>query len=123
MVSGMTTQRRAVGAYGERVAARHLQDQGLVLLSRNWRCADGELDLVLRDGDEIVFCEVKTRRGNRFGAPAEAVDQRKVRRLRHLAVRWMSETGTRPYAVRFDVVEVLPQLRGASRVEHIRSAF
>ena len=119
----MTTQRRAVGAYGERVAARHLQDQGFVVLSRNWRCADGELDLVLRDGEEIVFCEVKTRRGDTFGSPAEAVDHRKVRRLRHLAVCWMTATGVRAHAIRFDVVEVLPQRRGASRVAHIRAAF
>jgi len=119
----MTRQRRAVGAYGERIAARHLQDQGFVVLSRNWRCADGELDLVLRDGEEVVFCEVKTRRGTRFGTPSEAVDHRKVRRLRQLAVRWMAETGVRPHGIRFDVVEVLPQPRGATRVVHIRAAF
>jgi len=119
----MTTQRRAIGAYGERVAARHLQDQGLVILQRNWRCPDGELDLVLRDGDEIVFCEVKTRNGGLFGTPAEAVDSRKVRKLRLLAGRWLAETGIHGDGIRFDVVEVLPQRRGATRVAHIRSAF
>jgi putative endonuclease len=119
----MTTQRQAVGAYGERLAARHLQDQGLEILHRNWRCPDGELDLILRDGDDIVFCEVKTRRGARFGTPAEAVGARKVRKLRHLAFRWLAETGIHADGIRFDVVEVLPQRRGATRVEHIRSAF
>ena len=119
----MTTQRRAIGAYGERLAARHLQEQGLVILYRNWRCSDGELDLVLRDGDDLVFCEVKTRCGGLFGTPAEAVGPRKVRKLRHLAVRWLAETGIRTDAIRFDVVEVLPQRRGATRVVHIRSAF
>jgi putative endonuclease len=119
----MTTERRAVGAYGERVAARHLQDQGLVVLNRNWRCPDGEVDLVLRDGDDIVFCEVKTRRDDRFGTPAEAVVPRKVRKLRQLANRWLAESGVRPREIRFDVVEVLPQPRGATRVAHIRSAF
>ncbi|HET6482587.1 MAG TPA: YraN family protein [Actinoplanes sp.] len=119
----MTTQRRAVGAYGERVAAQHLQEQGLVILDRNWRCADGEVDLVLRDGDDIVFCEVKTRRGDRFGPPAAAVTYRKVRKLRQLALRWLAETAVRPREIRFDVVEVLAQPQGASQITHIRSAF
>jgi putative endonuclease len=119
----MTTERRAVGAYGERVAARHLQDQGLVLLARNWRCPDGEVDLVLRDGDDIVFCEVKTRRGDQFGTPAEAIGLRKIRKLRQLANRWLAESGIQPGGIRFDVVEVRPQHRGATRVAHIRSAF
>jgi putative endonuclease len=119
----MTTQRRAVGAYGERLAARYLQDQGLVILDRNWRCPEGEVDLILRDGDEVVFCEVKTRRGGGYGSPAEAIDRRKVRKLRGLAARWLAESGVRPRAVRFDVVEVRPQPHGATRVEHIPSAF
>lgn len=119
----MTTERQAIGAYGERVAAEHLQEQGLVILHRNWRCPDGEIDLVLRDGDELVFCEVKTRRGARFGTPAEAVDGRKVRKLRQLANRWLAETHIHAKVVRFDVVEVLPQPHGEPRVEHLRSAF
>ncbi|MBW6437915.1 YraN family protein [Actinoplanes hulinensis] len=119
----MTTQRRAVGAYGERLAARHLQDSGLILLQRNWRCSDGEVDLILRDGDDLVFCEVKTRRTATFGPPAAAVGHRKVRRLRRLAARWLTETGVRGGSVRFDVVEVMPQPRGATRLVHIRAAF
>ncbi|MGK5678715.1 YraN family protein [Actinoplanes sp. URMC 104] len=119
----MTTQRQAVGAYGEKVAARHLQEQGLVVLDRNWRCPDGEVDLVLRDGDDIVFCEVKTRRGGGFGTPAAAVTYRKVRKLRQLAVRWLAEAGVRPHEIRFDVVEVLVPPRGAGSVTHIRAAF
>jgi putative endonuclease len=119
----MTTERRAVGAYGERVAARHLREQGLVVLDQNWRCPDGEVDLVLRDGDDIVFCEVKTRRSDLFGTPAEAVGPRKIRKLRQLAHRWLAERGVHPREIRFDVVEVLPQRRGATRVAHIRSAF
>jgi putative endonuclease len=119
----MTTQRRAIGAYGELRAARYLQERGLKVLARNWRCADGELDLILRDGDAVVFCEVKTRRTATFGPPAAAVDPRKVHKLRQLAVRWLAESGTRAPQIRFDVVEVLPQPRGATRVVHIRAAF
>jgi len=119
----MTTQRRAVGAYGERLAERHLCDQGMVVLARNWRCAEGEIDLVLRDREDVVFCEVKTRRGDRFGTPAEAIGRAKVRRLRRLAARWLEQTTVRPHEIRFDVVAVLPQPRGATVVEHVRAAF
>ncbi|GAA2622993.1 YraN family protein [Paractinoplanes durhamensis] len=119
----MTTERRAVGAYGEQVAAQHLQALGLVILYRNWRCSAGEVDLVLRDGDDIVFCEVKTRRGTAYGTPAEAVGYRKVRKLRELAGHWLAETGLHPRNIRFDVVEVFPQQRGPARVEHISAAF
>jgi putative endonuclease len=119
----MTSQRRAVGAYGERMAEQHLREQGLVVLARNWRCAEGEVDLILRDGDDVVFCEVKTRRGDRYGTPAEAIRPAKVRRLRRLAARWLAETSVRPHEIRFDVVAVLPQPRGATVVEHVRAAF
>ena len=119
----MTIQRRAVGAYGERLAERHLVAQGLVVLARNWRCAEGEVDLILRDGENVVFCEVKTRRGDAYGTPAEAIGPVKVRRLRRLAVLWLTQSGVRPQEVRFDVVSVLPQPRGATKIEHLRAAF
>jgi len=119
----MTNLRRAVGAYGERVAERYLTEAGLIVLDRNWRCAEGEIDLVLRDGPDLVFCEVKTRRGGAYGRPAEAIRPAKVRRLRRLATLWLARADVHPRDVRFDVVEVLPQLRGASQVEHIRAAF
>jgi putative endonuclease len=113
----------AVGGYGERVAARHLAEAGFVVLDRNWRCPHGELDIVARDGSTLVFCEVKTRRGDRFGAPAEALVAAKVRRLRQLAGLWIAGSGLRPAAIRFDVVSVRPQRAGAARVEHLRGAF
>jgi putative endonuclease len=113
----------AVGAYGERVAARHLADAGLVVLDRNWRCADGELDIVARDGQTLVFCEVKTRRGDAFGPPAEAVVPAKVRRLRRLATHWITASGLHPAEIRFDVLSIHPQDSGAARVEHLRGAF
>ena len=120
---GMTRAKDAVGAYGERVAVAHLVAEGMVLLDRNWRGRTGEIDVVLREGAAVVFCEVKTRRSNRFGAPAEAVVATKIRRLRRLAAQWLDETGVRPAEVRFDVVSVLPQPAGAARVEHVRGAF
>jgi putative endonuclease len=119
----MTRQRQAVGAYGERLASQYLQAAGLVVLARNWRCGEGEVDLILRDGDDLVFCEVKTRRTGAYGTPAEAVGAAKVRRLRRIAACWLAESAVRPREVRFDVVSVLPQPRGASVVEHVRAAF
>jgi putative endonuclease len=119
----MTTARQAVGAYGERVAERHLVADGLVVIARNWRCRTGEIDLILRDGDDLVFCEVKTRRGDRYGTPAEAVVPAKARRLRRLAAQWLAQSPLHPREVRFDVVSVFPQDGGAARVEHLRGAF
>ena len=77
----MTTsrQRMATGGYGEASAARHLVEQGMVVLDRNWRCEQGEIDLVLRDGEVLVFCEVKTRASAAYGAPLEAVTPTKAR--------------------------------------------
>lgn len=119
----MTHVTRAVGAYGERLAARYLTRAGLVVLDRNWRCPYGEIDIIARDGDVVVFCEVKTRRGVTHGTPAEAVDGRKVVRLRRLAAEWLAHATVRPREVRFDLVAVISPRQGAPRVEHVRGAF
>jgi putative endonuclease len=119
-VIGMTKERQAVGAYGERLASQYLEAAGLVVLARNWRCGEGEVDLILLDGDDVVF---KTRRSRLFGTPAEAVGVAKVRRLRRVAARWLTQSSLHPREIRFDVVSVLPQTRGAAMVEHLRAAF
>jgi putative endonuclease len=110
----------ALGRYGERVAARHLTARGMVVLDRNWRCDAGEIDLVLREGDVLVFCEVKTRTGTAYGHPLEAVDVVKTDRLVRLAERWMEERNVVAADVRFDMVGVVRALRGAAAVEHVR---
>ena len=110
-----------VGRYGEDVAARHLAEQGLVVLQRNWRCELGEIDIVARDGSCLVVCEVKTRRSSACGHPVEAVTARKAARLRRLAARWVVESGLHPPEVRIDVVSVLRPPRGAAVVEHLRA--
>jgi putative endonuclease len=112
--------RQALGAYGESVAARHLVEQGLVLLDRNWRCDAGEIDLVLRDGAVLVVCEVKTRTSTAYGAPHEAITDAKLDRLRRLAVCWQAEHGLAVPDVRIDLVAVLRPRRGAAEVEHVR---
>jgi putative endonuclease len=116
-------EKDAVGAYGEHVAVRHLEAAGMVVLDRNWRCRDGEIDVIARDGETLVFCEVKTRRGTAYGTPAAAVVPAKVRRLRRLALRWLSESGLHPRDLRFDVVAVLAPRQGGADVEHLRGVF
>jgi putative endonuclease len=112
-----------VGKYGERVALQHLEDAGFEILARNWRCPDGEIDIVARDRDVLVICEVKTRSGVGFGLPAEAITRKKADRLRLLACRWLQQHPAGGADVRFDVVSVLRAQRGAAVVEHLRAAF
>ena len=112
-------RRNALGRYGERVAARHLTEQGMVVLDRNWRCDAGEIDLVLRDGDVLVVCEVKTRSSDACGSPHEAVGPVKLERLHRLALLWADEHRVRPAELRIDLVAVHRPRRGAARLEHV----
>ena len=114
----MADPRRVLGADGEARAAAWYVAQGYTVVCRNWRCREGELDLVVRRGRELVFVEVKTRTTDRFGIPAEAVTVAKQRRLRSLAARYLSDTGTRAGTLRFDVVAIL-----AGDLQVIEAAF
>ncbi|MBV8386695.1 MAG: YraN family protein [Acidimicrobiia bacterium] len=115
----MTQARRALGASGEQLAADWYLRNGYEVVARNWRCRDGELDLVVRRGRAFVFCEVKTRTSDMFGVPAEAVTRQKQMRLRHLAARWLDDhAGVRATEIRFDVASVL-----AGRLEIVQGAF
>ena len=118
--SATAARRQALGAYGERLAERHLCAQEMVVLDRNWRCDEGEIDLVLRDGPVLVVCEVKTRSGVACGTPHEAVTEVKLDRLRRLAERWAAAHGLRPPEVRIDLVAVLRPPRGPSDLDHVR---
>ena len=113
----------AVGKYGERVALQHLEDAGFEILASNWRCPDGEIDIVARDRGVLVICEVKTRSGLGYGLPAEAITREKAQRLRLLARRWLEQHPAKGADVRFDVVSVVRAQRGAAVVEHLRAAF
>ena len=108
----------AVGRYGENVAASYLARAGWQMLDRNWRGPAGELDIVALQGTELVVVEVKTRSGDGFGHPAEAVTARKLARLRRLAAQWLDAHDLRPTSVRIDVIAVRTSPCGAARVEH-----
>jgi putative endonuclease len=115
--------RRAVGAAGEDAVARWYSESGYSVLARNWRVREGEIDLVVRSGATIVFCEVKTRRSVAFGTPAEAVTPRKQARVRKLAVRWLGDNHSRAEVLRFDVASVRPDGRGGWIVDVLEAAF
>ncbi len=115
----MTAARQRLGRSGETLAAEWYEARGYDVLARNWRCAQGELDLVVARGSVVVFSEVKARTSDRFGTPAEAVTPAKQARIRRLAARWMAEAGAgRRGTVRFDVAAVTD-----GRVEVVEGAF
>lgn len=96
-----------LGSTGEALAAQWYVTRGYRVLDRNWRCRQGELDLVVARGHEVVICEVKTRRSTAFGTPAEAVGPAKRIRLRRLAAEWLAQSGIRAESFRIDVASVI----------------
>ena len=114
-----------LGRRGEKLAAEYLQDQGLKILARNWRCAEGELDIVATDGvATVIFCEVKTRSGTGFGTPVEAVTRGKRRRIRRLSYLWLTSQPLESWPDRrFDVIGILMRPGAAPQLRHVRSAF
>ncbi len=114
--------RPALGRQGEDAAADLYMRTGFRVVDRNYRCRAGELDLVVSDGRVLVFCEVKTRRSDRWGDPSEAVGFKKQQRIRRLAAAWLAERGSPRLTVRFDVVSVLVTDQKVT-VEHIPDAF
>ena len=114
--------RTLFGREGEDAASAFYRDLGYEVVERNYRSGRGEIDLVARRGETLVFCEVKSRRSDRWGAPAEAVDGLKQARLRKLAAAWMAERRPGYAEVRFDVVSVIVR-DGKTDVNHIPDAF
>lgn len=117
------TAHLALGRRGEDVAARYLVDQGIVLLDRNWRCREGELDIIGTDGTTLLVYEVKTRSGLGYGAPAESITRDKIARIRRLTSQWLSEHNVRWCTVRFDVISILWRPGEPPEVRHIPRAF
>ncbi|CAN5247123.1 YraN family protein [soil metagenome] len=116
----MTVARQRLGAIGEDRAAHWYAHQGYEVLARNWRCRDGEIDLICARHRRLVICEVKTRSSLAFGHPAEAVTAAKAHKVRSLAAQWLAagEAPFPPREIRFDVAAVLPD-----EVSVIEAAF
>jgi putative endonuclease len=117
--AAVTQARRSLGQEGERAVAEWYVERGYDVVAQNWRCRDGELDLIVRQARLYVFCEVKARTSTAFGAPVEAVTRDKQARIRRLAARWLDhEAPLRPLSIRFDVASVLGGV-----IEVIEGAF
>ncbi|HEY9069119.1 MAG TPA: YraN family protein [Candidatus Ozemobacteraceae bacterium] len=120
----MTDGRHLLGAWGEAAAARFLEEKGFVILERNVRTRYGELDLVARDGDVLVFVEVRTKSHTVFGHPFETIDRRKIHKLQGMA-RWYLQARSLGSGVtcRFDAVAVVGTPETACSIEHLRNVI
>jgi putative endonuclease len=115
-----TRAKDVLGRDGEQAAVEYLEKQGFRILDRNWRCAEGELDIVAVDRRVFVAVEVKTRSSTRFGTPLEAVGRAKQLRLRRLAVTWLNAHGVHFEQVRVDVVGLMYEGTGGYTIRHVR---
>jgi putative endonuclease len=109
-----------LGRRGEDLAAGYLEAQGMRVVDRNWRCPDGEIDIVALDGDALVIAEVKTRTSLAFGHPFEAVGPDKLARLHRLAAAWCRDHELRMPLRRVDVIAVLDDGAGGPSIEHLK---
>ncbi len=109
-----------LGRRGEQLAAGYLESQGMLVVERNWRCRDGEIDIVALDGDALVIAEVKTRRSMDYGHPFEAVGTAKLARLHRLAAAWCRDKELRMPLRRIDVLAVLDDGVSEPLVEHLK---
>lgn len=108
-----------LGRHGEQLAAEYLERAGMRVLDRNWRCAEGEVDIVAAQRQVLVVCEVKTRSSDRYGTPLEAITRQKQRRLRRLAICWVVAHGVLFDEIRIDAVGVLRASSGEFTVTHV----
>lgn len=111
------------GRIGEAAARKHLQKMGMRFLTANFAGPDGEIDLVFRDGECLVFVEVKSRSDGGWTRPAEAVDERKRRALRRTAAHYLGRLRDSRVRFRFDIVEVMLEVGRVGEVRHLPDAF
>ncbi|GAA4031100.1 YraN family protein [Arthrobacter methylotrophus] len=109
-----------LGQHGEALAVGFLETQGMRIVDRNWRCSEGEIDIVALDGDTLVIAEVKTRKNLAYGHPFEAVGAAKLARLHRLALSWCRDHELRASRRRVDVVGIIDDGVGEPRLEHLR---
>jgi putative endonuclease len=116
--------RKETGAWGEAIAARHLEAKGYVVLARNWRHGHGELDLIAEHGGVIVFVEVRARHGEAYGAPEETLGPAKRAKLMVTAQAWLSVNERLESPARLDVIAIDLNARNeVARITHYENAF
>lgn len=116
-------RRKTLGSRGESVAARYLRKKGYKILLSNFHAAGAEIDLVARDGDQLVFVEVKTRRSNAINEPYRQVNHHKRRNITRAARAYLAHYKERTPSARFDVVSIVWPESGEPEIEHLVSAF
>ncbi|CAH0134482.1 hypothetical protein SRABI83_00310 [Arthrobacter sp. Bi83] len=109
-----------LGRRGEELAAEYLESMGMLIVERNWRCPDGEIDIVALDGDVLVIAEVKTRRSLAYGHPFEAVGAEKLARLHRLGSAWCRDRELRMPLRRVDVIAVVDDGVCPPTLEHLK---
>ncbi len=119
----MSDPRHELGRAGERLAERHLRRLGYTILARHYNTPVGELDLVMRDRDTLVFVEVKTRGDRKFAEPEDAITREKRRRLTRTAQWYLAHTGWAERPCRFDVVTIILPPDGEPEIRHLLDAF
>lgn len=119
----MTEKSKRLGERGEDAAAAYLDRSGLTVVERNWRCPSGEIDIVALDGEVLVLCEVKTRKGVGKGTPEEAITPAKQKRYKRLAAAYLQAEELESVEVRFDVITLLVLAEDRALLRHHRAAF
>jgi len=119
----LTKERITLGKKGEDLAVSHLKKQGIKVILRNYRQKSGEIDIIARDGDFLVFVEVKTRRSLAFGSPFEAVTHKKQAQITRVAMEYISRNNISLQACRFDVVSIVMSQARTVQIEHQKNAF
>jgi putative endonuclease len=112
-----------LGRLGEELAAQYLESLGLVLLCRNWRCREGELDIIATDGHRLVVAEVKTRSSDDFGTPADAMTPAKIRKIKAATNAWLRNFSVPWCEISYDLVAIWWPATGAPQLQHRRGAF
>lgn len=119
----MVNLRQILGKKGEKQAARYLKKKGYKVVTANYRCKYGEIDLIARDADILIFVEVKTRTSSDFGVPAAAVDYRKQQQISKVAHHYLITHHNDDVDARFDVISILSPRGQKTEIEHISDAF
>ena len=114
---------KEIGTLGETIAAQHVEAQGYMILCRNYRNSFGELDIIAKDEEDLVFIEVKSRTSQTYGLPVEAVSYRKRRKLSIMAMFYMTQHRLHGIPCRFDVIEVDLRHYDTPQIHHIQNAF
>jgi len=119
----VTEKSKRLGERGEDAAVAYLERSGFTIVERNWRCPSGEIDVIALDGETLVLCEVKTRKGVQQGTPEEAVTPAKQKRYKRLAAAYIQFADLDAVEIRFDVITLLVLAEDRALLRHHRAAF